>query len=368
MTGLLDHLPDGVLLVRAGVVVLATPRACEILGVSGRRLEHLSIRALSEEADRVVERVRLGASVCTARDLPWTRFGGVRRITIVGSPGPEEDEVILLLRDEVSSADPRERVAFRRHLEWLDGLAAGMAHEIRNPLGGIRGAAQLLRRSPDPETMDELTALIIRETDRVNGIVEQLMTFTRPRALQRAAVLINRLVHDEVALLSAQQRGRGARHELEIRFALDLDPSLPEIVGDSARLREAIGNLLRNAMEAAAGQVIVTTRLEPEGRLREGGLDRGRALRLSVRDDGPGIDPDKVDGLFAPFASNKAEGSGLGLFVARLAVDDHAGELRVDPGFGVGASFHLTLWERLPDEAGSANLPVRSAAPWGIRS
>ena len=339
---LIDHLPDGLLLVRGGVVVHVSHRASEIMGLSARRIQGNSIESLGKDAHNVVQRVLAGSVVCTARDLPWSRPGGAQRLTFVGSPGASPDQVLLVVREAGGSTDPVVRESFRRRLQWLDGLAAGMAHEIRNPLGGIRGAAQLLRRDPDPAEVDELTGMIIRETDRIDAIVEQLMLFTRPRTLRREPVLLNRLVHDEVALLKAE----GAA---TVEVVLDLDPSLPSVEGDPGRLREAVGNLLRNAWEAAQSRVHVTSRVEPDGRLTESGLDRGIALRLTVADDGEGIEPDRVPELFAPFATTKTGGSGLGLFVTRLAVDDHGGKLQVDPGWGTGASFGLTLWERLPD-------------------
>lgn len=344
-TELLELLPDGLLLVQQGQIAFATLRAAEIMGLSPRRIQGHPIAWLSPDADAVCARVLERRAVVTARDLPWSRPGASRRVSFVGSPGPGPGEVLLLVRPEDQVSDPTQRAAFRRRLEWLDGLAAGMAHEIRNPLGGIRGAAQLLRRDPPAEEVDELTSLIIRETDRIDSIVERLMTLSRPRSLRRGPVALNRLVHDEVALLAAQTPG-AERGPVEV--LLDLDPSLPETEGDAAQLREVVGNLLRNGWEAARAQLRVRTRVDPLGRLREGGHDRGRALLLSVEDDGEGIEPERVSGLFAPFATTKTGGSGLGLFVARLGVDAHGGELAVEPGPGTGARFDLTLWERLP--------------------
>ncbi len=346
----LDHLPDGLVLVRDGRIAYSNHRASEILGISKRRLTGAQVSDLLPGAAEVVSRVVGGAMTCTARDLSWSRPGAARRVTFVGSRGPATGEVLLVVRVAGLPTDPGAREAFRRRLEWLDGLAAGMAHEIRNPLGGIRGAAQLLRRDPDPAEVDELTGLIIRETDRINSIVEQLMLFTRPRPLRRDRVQLNRLVHDEVALLVAQQRAPSSDSAEPVEFVLDLDPSLPEVEGDARRLREAVGNLLRNGWQAARARVTVRTRVEPEARLREQGRDRGLALRLSVQDDGPGIDPARLPGLFAPFATTRNEGSGLGLFVTRLSIDEHAGMLSADPGPGTGATFEIQLWERLPAE------------------
>ena len=339
---LLDHLPDGIVLVEAGRVSYANARAAEILGISQRRLRGADVAAALPQGTReVVDRILGGASSCTSRNLSWDRPGAAHRVTVKGSPGPDTSQVVLVLLPESTAPDHEARVGFRDRLAWLDGVAAGVAHEVRNPLGVIRGAAQLLARRPDPEEMDELCRLVIRESDRIDAIVEQLMSLTRPRSLQRQPISLNRLVHDEVALLDARARGAA------VKWQLDLDPSLPPVEGDPERLRGAVSNLLRNAVEASRSTVQVRTRVEPEGRLLDNGHDRGLALRLDVVDDGDGIDPARVPGLFAPFATTKPEGTGLGLFLARLAMDEHGGLLRVDPRPGLGARFSLVLWERL---------------------
>ena len=296
---------------------------------------------LPEGALEAVERVQAGASSCTVRDLPLGPSAG-SRLTVTASPGPNPGQVVLLLDGDSDPAGHAAAEGFRRRLAWLDSLAAGMAHEIRNPLGGIRGAAQLLARGPEPVDLDELCGLIIQESDRIDGIVERLMGLVRPRLLDRGVVALNRLVHDEVSLLRAHF-GEGP-----VQWELDLDPSLPELEGDPQRLREAVGNLLRNAREAARSRVEVRTRVEAGGRFAQGGHDRGLVLRLDVVDDGPGVAEDQLGRLFDPFSTSKPQGTGLGLFVSRLAIDDHGGQLDVEPGPGRGARFTVLLSERLP--------------------
>jgi len=238
---------------------------------------------------------------------------------------------------------PSSAEGFRRRLAWLDSLAAGLAHEIRNPLGGIRGAAQLLGRNATLDDSDELLQLIIRESDRIDHLVERLMDLCRPRPLQRSRLSLNQMVDDQVKLLQTH-RADSSR----VRWELDLDPSLPPVEGDRERLSEAISNLLRNACEAADSVVSVRTRVDPDGRLLQDGLGRGVPLQLEVTDDGAGIDPDRVSCLFDPFNTTKASGTGLGLFVSRLATEDHGGRLDVDPRPNEGARFSLVLFENLP--------------------
>jgi len=341
---LIEHLPAGVLLADGGRIVAATSKAAELLGVAPSRLEGSEIDAyLPPEALTVVRKVREGAASCTSRGIAWDRPFAVDRITIKGSAGPEPAQVVLLVIEDGDPLASDAARGFRRRLAWLDSLAAGMAHEIRNPLAGIRGAAQLLQRELDPDEQSELTNLIIRESDRIDRLVERLMGLCRPQPLLRSEVSLNRVIHDEVALLRARARGCSS-----VSFDLDLDPSLPKIEGDVERIREAASNLLRNAVEAASSQVIVRTRIETQERRIDTGRDRGCPVALEVTDDGPGIDPARMSTLFDPFATTKAEGTGLGLFVTRLAIEHHRGRLLVDPRPERGARFTLIFYERLP--------------------
>ncbi|MCP4871028.1 MAG: hypothetical protein GY898_20165 [Proteobacteria bacterium] len=360
---LIEHLPDGVLLIEDEAVRFASGRAAEVLGISVRRMTGAPLaEVLPADAAEVITRVLGGASSCTVRNLVWDRPSAARRVTVTGTPGPGPNQVVVVV---VDAADPVGHAAaegFRRRLAWLDSLAAGMAHEIRNPLGGIRGAAQLLRRDPEPADHDELTHLIIQEADRIDSLVEQLMGLTRPRPLKRAAVSLNALVHDEVALV----RARFGRDP--VSWDLDLDPSLPEVEGDPERLREAVGNLVRNAQEAAAGKVTVRTRIDAGGHLAGEGFDRGVSLRLEVTDDGPGIEPTQAAHLFDPFMTTKQEGSGLGLFVTRLAIEDHKGLIHIDPRPGLGARFSVVLSQHLPPSADAeAESDQRSARSLTLR-
>ena len=358
MDPLIEHLPFGVLLVEDGAVRRVSGTACEVLGVGERRLVGAAAaEALPGGSLEAIERVEAGAASCTVRDLPWVGVAGSRRVTVTATPGPSSGQIVVVVAGASDPAGHAAAEGFRRRLAWLDSLAAGVAHEIRNPLGGIRGAAQLLRRGTEPDDHDELLQLIIQETDRIDGMVERLMGLVRPRSLDRGVVDLNRLVHDEVALLRARFGGD------PVEWALDLDLSLPPLEGDGRRLREAVGNLLRNAQEAAAGRVEVRTRIDGGGRLAEAGFDRGQTLRMDVVDDGPGIEPGQVARLFDPFATSKAEGTGLGLFVARLAVQDHRGVLDVDPRPGLGARFSVMLSERLPPSAGVDALDDVAAWP-----
>ena len=264
---ILEQLPDGVLLIEGTRVISATTRAAELLGVALSRLHDSEVSTfLPPEALMVVQRINDGAASCTSRGITWQRAFAVQRLSIKAVPGSHPGQVLLVVADDEDPLGPDAASGFRRRLAWLDSLAAGMAHEIRNPLGGIRGAAQLLGRNLSRDEQQELTELIIRESDRIDGLVERLMALCRPRPMLRSSVSLNRIIHDEVALLRARSAGRSS-----LAWKLDLDPSLPKVEGDTERIREAASNLLRNAMEAARHEVTVRTRIETEQRLRDAG-------------------------------------------------------------------------------------------------
>lgn len=341
---ILEHLPGGVMLVEADHVVSTNSHAAELLGLSPSRLLNSELsQYLPKQAGEVTERILAGASSCTCRNINWTRPFATGHLRITGSPGPQPGQVLLLLcaEDDLLATDAAR--GFQRRLAWLDSLAAGMAHEIRNPLGGIRGAAQLLGRNLEPEEQHELTELIVRESDRIDMLVERLMSLCRPRPLLRGEHSLNRIVHNEVALLQARGEARN-----KISFELNLDPSLPMVEGDEERIREAASNLLRNAAEAATSRVLIRTRVDSDQRLTDSGQDRGCPVAIEVTDDGPGIDPERRSTLFDPFSTTKAEGTGLGLFVTRLAIEAHSGRLLLEPRPGLGARFTLIFYERLP--------------------
>jgi two-component system nitrogen regulation sensor histidine kinase GlnL len=192
-------------------------------------------------------------------------------------------------------------------LAALDAVAAGLAHEIRNPLGGIKGAAQLLRGSLDDPELVRCTDMIVREVERLVGLVDQLRDLGSPPPLRLEPVNIHRILKDVVDL--QRQAPEWGRTILVTEF----DPSLPPIHADPAQLHQVFLNLVKNALESVKGQgtLAIATRMDAAYRVRRRGGDE-RILVVTVADNGPGVpEPDRAR-LFAPFFSTKARGSGLG--------------------------------------------------------
>ncbi|MBI2901464.1 MAG: hypothetical protein HYY17_14865 [Planctomycetes bacterium] len=219
------------------------------------------------------------------------------------------------------------RQEHRRRLEMLGAMAAGVAHEIRNPLASIKGAAQLVQREVKGDSADYIK-LVIDEVDRLNQVVESFLDFSRPLTPKKKPVPLADLVGEMVVL----QRAASGKPTIDIAAE-----SMPTISADPDLLRLAFGNLLRNAVEAAGSRVVVRVR------------EQGDLVAVEFDDDGPGLTPERMEEIFRPFFTTKARGTGLGLPIARRIVESHGGELVVRNVEPHGARFTATLPAR--DEA-----------------
>ncbi|MGQ4660863.1 ATP-binding protein [Lysobacter sp. F6437] len=202
----------------------------------------------------------------------------------------------------------------------------GLAHELRNPLAGLKGAAQLLARRVEGDDSKELLGLIDSEVARLTALLDQLLVPAPPRP---HAPLNIHAVLERVLRLAESDAGWA------VRLLRDYDPSLPEFLGDADRLTQSLWNLVRNAIEAGAGNVSLRTRAEHG--LRIGDESHPVALRLEIVDDGRGVPEDLTERLFLPLVSGRAEGSGLGLALAQQVAREHRGSLayRSRPGHTV---------------------------------
>jgi two-component system nitrogen regulation sensor histidine kinase GlnL len=222
--------------------------------------------------------------------------------------------------DEFPGTDPSELLPFA-----LSASLKGLAHELRNPLAGIKGAAQLLARRSDPDAL-ELTELIESEVERLAGLVDRLLSPAPARPFEPVNI---HLVLERVLRLAESEAGWATQ------LQRDYDPSLPEFPGDADRLTQAVWNLVRNAIEAGAGSVQLRTRAEHHVRIGEEA--HALAVRLEIVDDGRGVSPDLAEQVFLPLVSGRAEGTGLGLALAQQVAREHRGTLgfRSRPGHTV---------------------------------
>lgn len=226
-------------------------------------------------------------------------------------------------------------------LARLGGLVAGLAHEIKNPLGGIRGAAQLLadRYGSDHE-IREYTAIMIRETDRLARLVEQLLVFGAPAEPKMQLVNVHRVLHDVLRLCRPQLEDK------RIATTLEIDPSLPDVRADADQLTQLFLNLIHNACEAMAcgGRLTVVTRMETDYHIvKDSGLDK--LVRVEIADTGPGFPPAVLEHAFEPFFTMKPKGTGLGLAICQRIVANLGGDIHLgnrDP-HGAVVTVHLPI-------------------------
>jgi two-component system nitrogen regulation sensor histidine kinase GlnL len=253
-----------------------------------------------------------------------------RGITVQGTPLPEHPGAVLLVLQDASAARVlNQQLTFRSAARSVAGMAAILAHEVKNPLSGIRGAAQLLETSV-AEADRELTILIRDEADRIRDLVDRMEMFSA-KPIERGAVNIHRVM-EHVRRLA--QSGFAAH----LRITEAYDPSLPAVHGNRDQLVQVVLNLVKNAAEAitqtGSGNGEITLVTAYQHGVRVGPPGSGQRLHLplvvAVRDNGPGIPDDIRPHLFDPFITSKPSGSGLGLALVAKIVADHGGLIAVD--------------------------------------
>ena len=263
-------------------------------------------------------------------DLGTPRNGAERVVDIYAAPIIDRPGHVVLMLQERTIADKMDRqLTHRGAARSVTALAAMLAHEIKNPLSGIRGAAQLLETSASDDDRT-LTRLICDEADRIVKLVDRMEVFSDERPVEREPVNIH-MVLEHVKRLA--QTGF-ARH---IRFAEEYDPSLPAVFGNRDQLVQVLLNLVKNAAEAIGeqavdGEIMLSTAFRPGVRLTVPGSNSrvGLPLEVCVRDNGPGVPDDLVPHLFDPFVTTKSSGTGLGLALVAKIIGDHGGIVECD--------------------------------------
>lgn len=286
------------------------------LGVSMRRLLDQPLAALEADGDvlrRALTQGDADSEQMRLRRIELAYLGGTPRFADAWLSRREGGGWLLEAHpvDEFPGDDPLQVLP-----SAMSAALRGLAHELRNPLAGLKGAAQLLQRRIDDPVATELLELVQSEVARLTALVDDLLAPSPPNAHEPLNI---HAVLERVLSLAEAEAG------WIVKLVRDYDPSLPDLAGDFDRLVQAIWNLVRNAIQAGAANVALRTRIEHGVRI--GDTAHARALRLEIVDDGRGVPDELAEQIFLPLVSGRADGTGLGLALAQQVAREHRGSL-----------------------------------------
>lgn len=342
---ILNAMPSSVLVVAQDLtVIFVNPAAEQLFSMSSAVLNGMSLGEIMPEDSPLFDRIRRvqaeGSSVSDyGVELPFGRDVS-HLLDLHVSPLIERSGDVLVLLHPCSVAQRlNHQHGHRGRARSIAGLGATLAHEVKNPLSGIRGAAQLLEASIDEEGR-ALTRLICDETDRICALVDQMEQFADLRPLKREPVNIYEVL-ERVRRLA--ESGFGAK----VTFVEHYDPSLPEVDGDRDQLVQVFLNLIKNAAEAVPsedGEVVISTQYHHGLAIRVPNSRERVQLPITVciQDNGSGISSDVAGHIFEPFVSTKHAGSGLGLPLVAKIIGDHGGVVEFE-SLARGALFRIHL-------------------------
>lgn len=345
----LDSVGDGVIVLDSRhFVTFMNPAAEEISGISRRLAEGCPFADYFGGEDVLSEMVAktsaTGMSISDHENVLLKKGTHATPVNVTTSPlllaDGERIGIVLVLRDLTNIRELEEAVRQADRLSTLGALAAGLAHEIKNPLGGIKGAAQLLERElPEGSELREYTSIMLKEAGRVNKIVEELLSLTSPRKLELERVNLHRVLGDVIMLQKRTAAGE------KVSFLQNFDLSIPPILADESLLTQLFLNLIKNAVEAVqiTGQIRVTTRVVSEYSMTQKGERSSRMVAVDVSDNGKGMGKEQLDNLFTPFFTTKPKGTGLGLAICHKIVSDHRGMIKVDSEPEKGSTFTVLI-------------------------
>lgn len=325
-------------------VTYVNPAAEHLLGLSKTVIQGMSLSEIMPKDSPLIDRIRRarseGSSVSDySVELPFARdISHLMDLHISLLSEPSQGVMVLLHPCSVAQRLNHHH-SHRGRARSIAGLGATLAHEVKNPLSGIRGAAQLLEAGIDDDERP-LIRLICDETDRICALVDQMEQFADLKPLKREPVNIYEVLE---RVRRVAENGFGAK----VTFVEHYDPSLPEVDGDYNQLVQVFLNLIKNAAEAVPvddGEIVIVTQYQHGFAIRVPNSRESIQLPITVRiqDNGPGISDDVANHIFEPFVSTKHSGSGLGLPLVAKIIGDHGGVVEFE-NLDRGTLFHIHL-------------------------
>ena len=348
---ILTGIIDGVIVTDASNLVLIWNRAAEeMTGIAGADALGKRVNAALSDNPAVVglieKTLASGRSYSDYEADLVVKHGPLHPVGLVTSVLMDDDGmplgVILTIRDQSGVRDLKERMRRSDRLATLGTIAAGIAHEVKNPLVGIRGAAQLMQselRTGTGKGFDEYLDVILKEADRLNNVLEGILDFTRLKSRERKDHNIHSIL-DRVLLLNEENAKQSG-----VVLSRMYDPSLPDITGNEDQLVQVFLNIIKNAVEAMpkGGKLTVMTRVSDLFTTVQADGKKHQLMVVKVSDTGPGIKQEHLQDIFTPFFTTKDRGVGLGLALSYQIVQEHLGTIRVESHENEGTTFSVYL-------------------------
>jgi two-component system sensor histidine kinase HydH len=318
----------------AGRLVLANAAAAELFGMDRKNLPGMPLKTLGQlDWEAILADLEQGAPVLE-REMHLARPDGTTRpVSVSASRIINEDRRFIghlfIMRDLAEILHLRQQLQRGERLGALGNLAAGVAHEVRNPLSSIKGFATFLLGKMEEGRDAEAAKMLVREVDRLNRVVSGLLEFARPDAIRLAPTALASVVEHALLLCASD----AASKEIAVRFASS--PDVPLIAADADRLAQALLNLFLNAVQAmdkGGALDISACRDQTDGK-----------VLLRIADTGKGIAPEALSAIFDPYVTGRASGTGLGLAIVHRIVEQHGGTIRAESEPGKGSVFFLRL-------------------------
>ncbi|GAB6932002.1 hypothetical protein JCM14719A_03550 [Calditerricola satsumensis] len=327
-----------VLINRDGRIVEVSQMACEIFGLAKHQLINAKVDdvlADLPEEHRILRRTLLEGVKVRNYAITWNN--GIQRYELLIDSDTVRDEqgnaigAYLVFKDVTNLRSLEEQIQRHDRLAMIGQIAAGTAHEIRNPLTSIKGFVQMLRHSLEEKGLQkekQFTEIMLNELNRINALVSELLLLSKPRDVQYQLVDLNHVLAEIMPIV----RSEALLHGIEV--VEHLDGNLPMVIGDSELLKQVFLNICKNGIEAMGneGTLTISYRID----------EKEKTVSIDIHDTGPGIPPYVLDKIFDPFFTTKENGTGLGLPVCQRIIHDIGGAIRVSTK-GYGTTFHIII-------------------------